>query len=234
MTGSFARVISNPGSLREVDMALLGAKEKEAAGRTLEKLLAPVRLVVFITGAGCQYCKLVVELAGDLASVCKQIVPEIHDTEKEPELAGQFGVTLVPAIAVVGEKDHGIRFTGVPAGHELGTFIETILMVGSGDHGLSQAVVEGLQKIDGPVALEVLISPTCPLCPPVVLSAHRFAMASPHVSSSMVEITEFPELAKKYEVKGVPFTVVNGTHAVTGVVTAPELLKVVLKALGRS
>lgn len=39
--------------------------------------------------------------------------------------------------------------------------------------------------------------------------AHRMALASPMVTSDAIEATEFPDLADKYRVSGVPHTVIN-------------------------
>jgi len=42
------------------------------------------------------------------------------------------------------------------------------------------------------------------------------AFASPHVTAYAVEATEFPDLARKYRVTGVPKTVVNGEVEILG------------------
>jgi predicted DsbA family dithiol-disulfide isomerase len=57
-----------------------------------------------------------------------------------------------------------------------------------------------------------------------VLLGHRLAMASDKVRASMVEATEFPHLANKYQVYGVPRTVVNDVIHVEGAVPESMLL----------
>lgn len=42
------------------------------------------------------------------------------------------------------------------------------------------------------------------------------AFANPHITAYMVEATEFPDLARKYQVSGVPKTVVNEEIEVLG------------------
>ena len=44
-----------------------------------------------------------------------------------------------------------------------------------------------------------------------MLLAHKLALASDLVTADMVEATEFPHLAQRYQVRGVPLTVVNET-----------------------
>ena len=58
-----------------------------------------------------------------------------------------------------------------------------------------------------------------------------FAMESELVRADMVEAIEFPHLANKYEVYGVPRTVINDKIHQEGAVPEPVLLAKVLQAL---
>lgn len=49
----------------------------------------------------------------------------------DQQKAETYGVQLVPAVIVEGEKDHGIRFFGAPAGYEFSSLVEDILAVGT-------------------------------------------------------------------------------------------------------
>ncbi len=61
--------------------------------------------------------------------------------------------------------------------------------------------------------------------------AHRLAMESDWIRADAVEATEFPHLANKYEVFGVPRTVINETIHVEGAVPEAMLVNELLKAL---
>jgi hypothetical protein len=68
-----------------------------------------------------------------------------------------------------------------------------------------------------------------------VVLAHQFALESPLVEAEMVEASEFPELAERYNVSGVPQTTINmGAGTVVG--SAPEnyLVEEIRAALKRS
>ena len=43
--------------------------------------------------------------------------------------------------------------------------------------------------------------------------AHEMAFANPRITAYAVEATEFPDLARRYSVNGVPKTVVDGGQA---------------------
>ena len=64
-------------------------------------------------------------------------------------------------------------------------------------------------------------------------TAHKFAMANEHITADMVEVTEFPDLATRYRVQGVPLTVINETFNILGSVPEEEFARKVLEALGK-
>ena len=61
----------------------------------------------------------------------------------------------------------------------------------------------------------------------------RFAIASDQITGDAVEVSEFPHLAVKYGVRGVPHTVINEQHAVVGARSDLELAREVLRAIGK-
>jgi hypothetical protein len=54
--------------------------------------------------------------------------------------------------------------------------------------------------------------------------AHRFALECERIVADMVEISEFPHLAQRYGIMGVPKTVANEISIADGAVSEPELL----------
>ncbi len=61
--------------------------------------------------------------------------------------------------------------------------------------------------------------------------AHRLAIESDLVRADMVEATEFPHLANKYQVYGVPRTVINETIHIEGAVPEPMLINELMRVL---
>lgn len=64
--------------------------------------------------------------------------------------------------------------------------------------------------------------------------AHQFAVESGLVTADMVEATEFPHLAHRYDVRGVPRTVVNETGFIDGGLPEAMFLEQVIGAASRS
>ena len=63
--------------------------------------------------------------------------------------------------------------------------------------------------------------------------AHRLAMESKWITADMVEATEFPHLANKYQVYGVPRTVINETIHIEGAVPEPVLVDKLMQVLAQ-
>ncbi len=74
------------------------------------------------------------------------------------------------------------------------------------------------------------MTPTCPYCPSSVLIAHKLAMANDNITADMVEATEFPHLSVKYNVRGVPQTMIGEEHAIEGALPEPNFVERVLEA----
>lgn len=213
-------------------MAILNDDIKEQVREALADLEAPVKLVVFTQGEGgaveCQMCAETRALIEEVAALSDKVSVEVRDFVKDSEVAETYGIDKIPAVAVVREgdelADYGIRLFGIPSGYEFGTLIEDIRLASSGNPGLSEKTLEQLAQLTSPVAIQVFVTPTCPYCPRAVLLAHRLAMASNLITASMVEATEFPHLANRYQVYGVPRTVINDVIHVEGAVPEAMLI----------
>jgi glutaredoxin-like protein len=145
---------------REKAMGLLGDKEKEHVKKEFKQLRESVKIVMFTQEFECEYCRAVRDLLEDVAGLSDRISLEVLDFVKDREKAGSYGIDKIPAFIVMGEKDYGIRFYGVPAGYEFPTLIEDIIDVSRREHGLPGDVTGILSKVEKPVHLQVIISPT--------------------------------------------------------------------------
>ncbi|MDP8255251.1 MAG: thioredoxin family protein [Candidatus Alcyoniella australis] len=213
-------------------MGLLKDADQAKLRETFSALTNDVRLVMFTQQFECQYCRSTRELLQETAALSERISLEIFDFVADSEQVKLYGIDKAPATVVLGERDYGIRFYGVPSGYEFVTLIEDILDVGGRGHGLPPEVLTVLAKVDKPIRIEVLISPTCPYCPKAVRTAHRFAMANELIRGEMIETSEFPYLAQRYNVQSVPHTVINEKLSLVGALPEIEIAGKLIEALG--
>lgn len=212
-------------------MSILKEKDKEVVRTRLAELKGSVRIINFSQELNCDYCRDTRELLRDVSELSDKIKFESYNFVTDKDKVAEFNIDKVPAAVVMGERDHGIRFYGIPAGYEFATLLEVIEMVGRGEHGLSPSTLEKLNGITSPVRLQVFVTPTCPYCPAAVLTAHQLAMANPYITGEMVEATEFPELARRYNVRGVPRVVINEHSHFEGALPEEMYVDEVLKAV---
>ena len=214
-------------------MALLNEKDRKyLENEFAEKLKNPVKLVVFTQSIACEYCRETEQIAREVAELSPKLSVEVYNFVTDKAVAEQYGIDKIPATAVIGARDYGIRFYGVPAGYEFTTLVEDIFDVSAGESGLSAAAKEALGRITVPVTLQVFVTPTCPYCPSAVSLAHKMALENEHIRGEMVESIEFPHLAQRYSVMGVPRTVINEKIFIDGAVPETVMVDRALEAAG--
>ena len=219
-------------------MALLEGKDRTYVEDMFRDLSHPVRLVVFTQATECQYCRETREIVEELAALSPQVTAEGLDFVGDADAAARLGVDKIPAIAVLGgengTEDYGIRYFGIPSGYEFSALLEDIIMVGRQDSGLAEETRRQLVAVTEPVHLQVFVTPTCPFCPRAVRLAHQMAFENQYIRADSVEAIEFPHLSSKYNVHGVPRTVINENSHVEGAVPENVLLRRIRETVGVS
>ncbi len=191
-------------------MSLIPDDKKELLKNDFnEKLVDPVKIVMFTQEMECRYCSDTRNLVQDLATLNDKITTEIHDFVADAAKAKEYGIDKIPAIAIIGKKDYGVRIYGIPYGYELQTLIEAIINVSKGQTDLSDNTKSILKEVKSPVHIQVFVTLTCPHCPAAAAVAHKLAIESDLVKADVIETSEFPDLAIKYNVIGVPKIVIN-------------------------
>jgi glutaredoxin-like protein len=141
-------------------MPLLNEQIRKEVKSMLAEVPNPVTFKVFTQEMECQYCQDTRELIEEVASLSDKLAVEVYDFEKDKAVADELGIDKIPAVAIVGPKDHGIRLYGIPAGYEFGSLIEDIRLVSEGDSGLSPETREAVAKLTKPIRIQVFITPT--------------------------------------------------------------------------
>ena len=203
-------------------MSLISPSDQDRLRETFSEMARPVRLLFFTQTLGCETCLQTKQILDELPALSGNITIEEVNFILDPDKARQYEIDRVPAVAVVGqdeagqERDSKIRFLGTPAGYEFMSLIQAVLLVGGRPSMLSEESLKLIAGVDVPTKVHVFTTPTCPHCPRAVTVAHEMAFANPNITAFAVEATEFPDLARKYSVTGVPKTVVNDTIEILG------------------
>jgi alkyl hydroperoxide reductase subunit AhpF len=128
-------------------------------------LVNPVEILLFTTEKDCEYCGDTRELMEEVCGLSDNLSLRVVIIDKEAELPKQYQIERTPAIALLVEVDgaridYGIRFSGIPAGHEFSAFIHSIISVSRQEPGISQETQAFLDSLRSPVHLEIFTTPT--------------------------------------------------------------------------
>ncbi|HSR24798.1 MAG TPA: thioredoxin family protein [Candidatus Eisenbacteria bacterium] len=182
-------------------------------------------------GMGCATCDTAEELARALRDVAPGLIElTVVDTAERPE----DGVEAVPTLTVGRASEPArIVFQGLPSGYEFATLVDAVERVSGAGGELSPESLELLAGLERDVEVMVFVTPTCPYCPGAASLANRMALASPRVRAVVVEANEFPDLSDRFDVQGVPRTVVNRAGAFVGALPEAAFVQSVLELAGR-
>ncbi len=202
-------------------MVVLDERQRAEIRHILQRqLVRPVRLHMFTQTLECMYCQPTEELVRTLAELDDRIQTTIYNFQLDRDVVQTYNIDKVPAILILDDQGHdpGIRFFGIPSGFEFESLLHAISLVSRGQSRLPAHVQAQVRSIDTPLHIQVFVTPTCPYCPAMVQLAHELACIHPQIRGDMVEAIEFPHLAQRYMVRGVPKTVVNDVWEIEGMV----------------
>jgi alkyl hydroperoxide reductase subunit F len=123
------------------------------------------------------------------------------------------------------EKATGIRFRGVPNGHEFTSLLLAILNSdGQGKNIPDEAICNRVKALKGPICLTTYVSLTCTNCPDVVQSLNLMAILNPGISHEMVDGAINREEVENLKIQGVPAVFADGEMLHSGKISFGDLL----------
>lgn len=138
----------------------------------------------------------------------------------------QIGADQLPVVAFLDQNGTytGVKFYGIPGGHEMNSFILALYNLAGPGQAMDDKTLNRIKAIDKPVKLNVCISLSCKFCPDVVAACQRIAILNPQVEASMMDIALFPHLKKEFKIMSVPAVIKNNDKLLFGSKTIDEIL----------
>jgi alkyl hydroperoxide reductase subunit F len=156
-----------------------------------------------------------IELVASLGDDAKS--RELHDLLNEiAALSDKVSVTTgtdkrVPSFMIrrVG-TDIGVRFAGLPMGHEFTSLVLALLQVGGHPSKAAQDLIEQVKGLDGDFAFETYFSLSCQNCPDVVQALNLMSVLNPRISHVAIDGALFKAEVDERKVMAVPTIFLNG------------------------
>lgn len=188
-----------------------------------------ITMVLFTKEGECVTCEETKSLLMEVEELSEKIHVVYKDFEKDIEDVEKYNIEMVPSFVMLDHNNEykGVKFNGIPAGHEINSFVPAILEMSGVTGEVPAEIAERIAKIDKPVNIKVFVTLSCPHCPGAVSNAHKLAMLNNNIVGEMVEAQTFSELSNKHNVSGVPKIVINDKYELVGNQPIEEFLKTI-------
>lgn len=128
-------------------------------------LTEPVQVLFFGQEKNCPYCEDTHQLVEEVTAISDKLHLAVYDMDRDAGIAERYHVDKAPGIVIAGKDgdqvlDYGIRYAGIPSGHEFGSLIHDLVTVSRRDSGLSEETRQFLKTLEKPVLLQVFVTPT--------------------------------------------------------------------------
>ncbi|HEY3737766.1 MAG TPA: alkyl hydroperoxide reductase subunit F [Jatrophihabitans sp.] len=192
---------------------MLDADTKAQLAAYLERLQKPVELVATLDdGKAAQQTR---ELLEDIRSSSDKITVVEED---EADVRRPSFLITNPGL------DTGVRFAGLPMGHEFTSLILALLHVGGHPAKEDEALLERARGITTPLHFETYFSLTCQNCPDVVQALNLMSALNPNITHTAIEGGAFQAEVEERGVLSVPTVFVNGELFGQGRMTLAEIV----------
>ena len=130
-----------------------------------------------------------------------------------------------PSFVVAREGEtQGVRFAGLPLGHEFTSLVLALLWTGGHPPKVEQDVIDSIKALDGDFSFEVYMSLTCHNCPDVVQALSLMAIFNPKVKTTVIEGGAFQKEVEERQIMAVPMVFLNGEVFASGRMSVEEIV----------
>ncbi|MES2014145.1 MAG: alkyl hydroperoxide reductase subunit F [Pseudomonadota bacterium] len=183
----------------------------------LQMLREPIELAASLDeSAGAREMLALLE---EVASMSDKITLVREDNARKPSFAVKRAATHKDAA-----KDVGIRFAGIPMGHEFTSLVLALLHVGAHPLKLEAEKIAQIAALEGKFAFETYISLSCHNCPEVVQALNLMAVINPNITHVMIDGSLYQDEVSERKVMAVPTIYLNGEEFGAGRMGVDEIL----------
>ncbi|MDX5445122.1 MAG: alkyl hydroperoxide reductase subunit F [Zoogloeaceae bacterium] len=193
---------------------MLDANMKAQLKTLLERIHENVELVAFVDDSAKS--REVLELIEDIAALSPRVSAR-RSGSNDGERVPSFSVSRAGT-------DMGVRFAGLPMGHEFTSLVLALLQSGGYPPKVEAEHIEAIKALDAELEFTTYISLSCHNCPDVVQALNLMAILNPKIRHTMVDGGVFREEVEAKNIMAVPTILLNGEEFGSGRMTLEEIL----------
>ncbi|HWJ69733.1 MAG TPA: alkyl hydroperoxide reductase subunit F [Sphingobium sp.] len=172
----------------------------------------PIELVPSLddSAKGSELRQLLEEIAGlsDLVT----LAPDADDARRPSFLIRRTGTEI------------GVRFAGIPLGHEFTSLVLALLQVGGHPPKVDDDVIAQIKALDGDYTFETYFSLSCQNCPDVVQALNLMSVINPRIRHVSIDGALFKDEVEARGVMAVPSVYLNGEPFESGRMDVEQIL----------
>ncbi|MDP2070248.1 alkyl hydroperoxide reductase subunit F [Methylotenera sp.] len=158
-------------------------------------------------------------LLEEITSMSDKITLVMDDNTRKPSFSVKRVATHTEA-----QKAIGVRFAGIPMGHEFTSLVLALLHTGGHPMKLEAEKIAQIAAIEGTFHFETYISLSCHNCPDVVQAMNMMAVINPNITHVMIDGALYQDEVKAREIMSVPTIYLNGEPFGAGRMELDEIL----------
>jgi alkyl hydroperoxide reductase subunit F len=192
---------------------MLDANLKTQLKAYLERVTQPIEITASLDDG--DKSQEMLALLQDIVGLTDKItlIERRDDSERKPS----FAVNRKGA-------DIGVRFAGIPMGHEFTSLVLALLQVGGHPPKVEADVIEQVRNLQGEFRFETYISLSCQNCPEVVQALNLMAVLNPNIRHVMIDGALFQQEVQQRQIMAVPTVFLNGETFGQGRMGLEEIL----------
>lgn len=161
----------------------------------------------------------------DTAAEMWTLLEEVASLSGNVTLTKDAGTDRAPSFAVKkADEAARLRFAGIPLGHEFNSFVLALLQVGGHPIRQTQAVIDQIRRLSGPLHFETFYSLSCQNCPDVVQALNLMSVLNPQVTHTAIDGALFQDEVESRGILAVPSVYLNGEPFAHGRMSLEEIL----------
>ncbi|MBS9775975.1 MAG: FAD-dependent oxidoreductase, partial [Fusobacterium sp.] len=167
----------------------------------------------------------------EIAEVSDKLEFSSYNMGENKELEAKVKVTRFPTIAILNKDGEfsGLKYSSLPSGHELNSFILGMYNVAGPGQKVAEESLEKISKLDKKINVKIGISLTCTKCPKTVQSIQRLATLNKNIEMEMIDIFTFQDFKDKYDIMSVPAIILDDEHVHFGEKNIEEAIELLTK-----
>lgn len=151
------------------------------------------------------------EFLSEISSLSDKIDFQSLNKNENLELEKKIDAERFPTIAFFDQDNNfkGVKFSTLPGGHELNSFILALYNIAGAGQKISEESKKRIDSISTPHKIKIGVTLSCSRCPESVQSAQRIAIENSNLDVEVIDVFTFSKFREKFEIMSVPAIIID-------------------------